>query len=124
MIDLEGLTNDKTIYDEIHELVSNYDTEQIAARYIENLQEVKRKFKIESELTKANSTIAALVEGKIAYKNSPFPLSLQMAPKRQMKSFLSQGWKDILLRYLGPTKFFRVKLDAIAYFKIQNRSFP
>ena len=62
LIDLEGLTNNNTSYEEINKLVSKYDSEQIAARYIENLQEVKRKFKIDSEITKTNSTIAALVE--------------------------------------------------------------
>jgi DNA repair protein SbcC/Rad50 len=58
--DMGVLTNDKEFYVQVEQVISKYEFERIERRYLENLQEIKRKSKIEKEIQDNNKLIDAL----------------------------------------------------------------
>ncbi|MGC1931561.1 MAG: SMC family ATPase, partial [Candidatus Nitrosopolaris sp.] len=58
--DMTVLTKDKELYVETEQAMSKYESERIELRYLENLQEMKRKPKIEREIQDDNKLIDAL----------------------------------------------------------------
>ena len=57
--DIGVLTNDKEFYVQVEQVISKYEFERIERRYLENLQEVKNKSKIEKEIQDNNKLIDA-----------------------------------------------------------------
>ena len=53
-------TNDKKLFAELEQTISKYEFEKIELRYIENIQEIKRKTKIEKEIEDVNLLMEAL----------------------------------------------------------------
>jgi exonuclease SbcC len=58
--DMSILANDKTLFAELEQTISKYEFEKIELRYIENIQEIKRKTKIEKEIEDVNLLMEAL----------------------------------------------------------------
>ncbi len=58
--DMAILANDKTLFAELEQTISKYEFEKIELRYIENIQEIKRKTKIEKEIEDVNLLMEAL----------------------------------------------------------------
>ena len=58
--DMDVLTKDKEFYVQVEQVILKYEFERIERRYLENLQEIKRKSKIEKEIQDNNKLIDAL----------------------------------------------------------------
>lgn len=58
--DMAILANDKKLFAELEQTISKYEFEKIELRYIENIQEIKRKTKIEKEIEDVNLLMEAL----------------------------------------------------------------
>ena len=58
--DMAVLTKDKEFYVGVEQAISKYEFDRIEFRYLENLQEIKRKGKIEKEIQDVNKLIDAL----------------------------------------------------------------
>jgi DNA repair protein SbcC/Rad50 len=58
--DIAVLTKDKEFYLKVDQAISKYELDRIEFRYLENLQEIKRKGKIEKEIKDVNKLIDAL----------------------------------------------------------------
>jgi exonuclease SbcC len=58
--DMSILANDKTLFAELEQTISKYEFEKVELRYIENIQEIKRKTKIEKEIEDVNLLMEAL----------------------------------------------------------------
>ena len=58
--DMAVLTKDKEFYAEVEQAILKYEFDRIEFRYLENLQEIKRKGKIEKEIKDVNKLIDAL----------------------------------------------------------------
>lgn len=58
--DMAVLTKDKETYVEVEQAISKYEFDRIEFRFLENLQEIKRKGKIEKEIQDVNKLIDAL----------------------------------------------------------------
>jgi exonuclease SbcC len=58
--DMALLTKDKEFYVGVEQAISKYEFDRIEFRYLENLQEIKRKGKIEKEIQDVNKLIDAL----------------------------------------------------------------
>jgi exonuclease SbcC len=56
----DALTKDKKFYVEVEQAISKYEFERIEGRYLENLQEIKMKSKIEKQIQDNNKLIDAL----------------------------------------------------------------
>ena len=54
------LTKAKELYTETEQAISKPEFDRIEFRYVESLQEIKRKSKIEKEIQDANTSINAL----------------------------------------------------------------
>src|SRR5207245_11082197 len=54
------LTKDKEFYAEVEQAILKYEFDRIEFRYLENLQEIKRKGKSENEIQDVNKLIDAL----------------------------------------------------------------
>jgi DNA repair protein SbcC/Rad50 len=48
--EIKQLSNDKDLYDDVHNLISKYENENIETQYLEKYQEVKRKSEIQNEI--------------------------------------------------------------------------
>jgi DNA repair protein SbcC/Rad50 len=68
--ELGQLSEDKQLYEKFCIIVSEYESQGLTTQYIENLQEVKRKAKIESEVNKTESIIMSLTQEIISGKES------------------------------------------------------
>src|SRR5207247_957098 len=55
--DMAVLTNDKEFYVEVEQAISKYEFDRIEFRYLENLQEIKRKGKIEKEIDRKSTRL-------------------------------------------------------------------
>jgi len=62
--------DDKQLYEKYSLMASQYESQGLVAQYIENLQEVKRRTKIENEVNKAESTIMTLIQEIISGKEN------------------------------------------------------
>jgi DNA repair protein SbcC/Rad50 len=58
--DMAILANDKKLFAELEQTISKYEFEKVELRYIENIQEIKRKPKIEKEIEDVNLLMEAL----------------------------------------------------------------
>jgi DNA repair protein SbcC/Rad50 len=58
--DMAILANNKKLFAELEQTISKYEFEKIELRYIENIQEIKRKPKIEKEIEDVNLLMEAL----------------------------------------------------------------
>jgi exonuclease SbcC len=58
--EMDVLTKNKKFYVEVEQAISKYEFEGIEGRYLENLQEVKRKSKVEEQIQDDNKLIDAL----------------------------------------------------------------
>lgn len=67
---LRQLSDDKQLYEKYSIIASQYESQGLVAQYIENLQEVKRKPKIENEVNKTEAAIMTLTQEIILGKEN------------------------------------------------------